>query len=79
MPAVLRWYYSGKHKCHGLLVIALTDDEGRPAWGGASRTASEITARYDHLTAHLRAAGSARSPTWASSAWTTAVRTATRR
>ncbi|MFE9171104.1 transposase family protein [Streptomyces kebangsaanensis] len=52
--------YSGKHKCHGLLVIALTDDKGRLAWVSAVRPGrtSEITAcRYDRLTAHLRAAG----------------------
>lgn len=52
--------YSGKHKCHGLLVIALTDDRGRLVWVSAVRPgrASEITAcRHDKLTAHLRAAG----------------------
>nr|WP_234355795.1 transposase family protein [Kitasatospora aureofaciens] len=52
--------YSGKHKCHGLLVIALTDDQGRLAWVSAVRPGrtSEITAcRHDKLTAHLRAAG----------------------
>ncbi|MCX4799422.1 transposase [Streptomyces sp. NBC_01242] len=52
--------YSGKHKCHGLLVIALTDDKGRLAWVSAVRPGrtSEITAcRHDKLTAHLRAAG----------------------
>ncbi|MCZ4610025.1 transposase [Streptomyces sp. Lzd4kr] len=52
--------YSGKSKCHGLLVIALTDDRGRLLWVSAARTGrtSEITAcRHDRLTAHLRAAG----------------------
>ncbi|MDO0938923.1 transposase family protein [Streptomyces sp. DG2A-72] len=52
--------YSGKHKCHGLLVIALTDDRGRLVWVSAVRPgrSSEITAcRHDKLTAHLRAAG----------------------
>lgn len=52
--------YSGKHKCHGLLVIALTDDRGRLLWVSAVRPGrtSEITAcRHDKLTAHLRAAG----------------------
>ncbi|MDF2258435.1 transposase family protein [Streptomyces ferralitis] len=52
--------YSGKHKCHGLLVIALTDDRGRLVWISAVRPGrtSEITAcRHDKLTAHLRAAG----------------------
>jgi hypothetical protein len=52
--------YSGKHKCHGLLVIALTDDRGRLLWVSAARPgrSSEITVcRHDKLTAHLRAAG----------------------
>ncbi|MCC9707503.1 transposase [Streptomyces sp. MNU76] len=52
--------YSGKHKCHGLLVIALTDDKGRLIWVSAARPGrtSEITAcRHGKLTAHLRAAG----------------------
>lgn len=52
--------YSGKHKCHGLLVIALTDDKGRLVWVSAVRPGrtSEITAcRHDKRTAHLRAAG----------------------
>ncbi|MCX5165912.1 transposase [Streptomyces sp. NBC_00264] len=52
--------YSGKHKCHGLLVIALTDDRGRLLWVSAARPGrtSEITAcRHDQLTAKLRAAG----------------------
>jgi hypothetical protein len=52
--------YSGKHKCHGLLVIALTDDKGRLVWVSAVRPgrSSEITAcRHDKLTARLRAAG----------------------
>lgn len=52
--------YSGKSKCHGLLVIALTDDRGRLLWVSAARPGrtSEITAcRHDQLTARLRAAG----------------------
>jgi hypothetical protein len=52
--------YSGKHKCHGLLVIALTDDRGRLLWVSAARPGrtSEITAcRHDQLAAGLRAAG----------------------
>ncbi|MEW2636561.1 transposase family protein [Streptomyces sp. NPDC048389] len=52
--------YSGKSKCHGLLVIALTDDKGRLLWVSAARPGrtSEITAcRHDKLTVHLRAAG----------------------
>ncbi|MFD7056570.1 transposase family protein [Streptomyces mirabilis] len=52
--------YSGKSKCHGLFVIALTDDRGRLLWVSAARPGrtSEITAcRHDQLTAKLRAAG----------------------
>ena len=52
--------YSGKSKCHGLLVIALTDDKGRLLWVSAARPgrSSEITAcRHNHLTDRLRAAG----------------------
>ncbi|MFC7264646.1 transposase family protein [Streptomyces lutosisoli] len=52
--------YSGKSKCHGLLVIALTDDRGRLLWVSAARPGrtSEITAcRHDKLTTKLRAAG----------------------
>ncbi|WSU55649.1 transposase family protein [Streptomyces sp. NBC_01092] len=52
--------YSGKHTCHGLLVIALTDDRGRLLWVSAARPGrtSEITAcRHDQFTAKLRAAG----------------------
>jgi hypothetical protein len=52
--------YSGKSKCHGLLVIALTDDRGRLLWVSAARPGrtSEITAcRHDHRTDRLREAG----------------------
>jgi len=52
--------YSGKSKCHGLLVIAVTDDRGRLLWVSAVRPGrtSEITAcRHDQLTAKPRAAG----------------------
>lgn len=55
-----RKIYSGKHKCHGLLVIALTDDRGRLLCVSAVRPGrtSEITAcRHGKLTAHLHAAG----------------------
>ena len=58
--AANRKNYSGKQKCHGLLVIALTDDKGRLIWVSAARPGrtSEITAcRHDKLTTHLRAAG----------------------
>ncbi|MCX4428887.1 transposase [Streptomyces mirabilis] len=52
--------YSGKNKCHGLLVIALTDDRGRLLWVSAARAGrtSETTAcRHDQLTQKLRATG----------------------
>ena len=55
-----RTNYSGKSKCHGLLVIALTGGRGRLLWVSAAwpgRT-SEITAcRHGQFTAKLRAAG----------------------
>ncbi|GAB2744371.1 hypothetical protein GCM10027072_45360 [Streptomyces bullii] len=37
--------YSGKHKAHGLLFLALTDDRGRLLWISAARPgrSSEIT------------------------------------
>ncbi|MFF0084799.1 hypothetical protein ACFYR1_34615 [Streptomyces canus] len=64
-------------------MIALTDDRGRLLWVSAARPrrTSEITAyRHDKLTAHLSARpASEPSPTWASSASTTAARTPTRR
>ncbi|MFC7310872.1 transposase family protein, partial [Streptomyces monticola] len=47
-------------KCHGLLVVALTDENGRLLWISAARPGrtSEITAcRHDKLTARLREAG----------------------
>jgi hypothetical protein len=50
--------YSGKHKAHGLLFLALTDDRGRLLWISAARPgrSSEITtARYNHLVERLRA------------------------
>ena len=52
--------YNGKHKKHGLLVLALTDQAGNLIWISCARrgAASEITAaRHDHLAARLRAAG----------------------
>lgn len=51
--------HSGKSKCHGLLVIALTDDRGRLLRVSAARPGriSEITAcRHDQLTARMWAA-----------------------
>ncbi|MDQ0772905.1 hypothetical protein QF026_001371 [Streptomyces aurantiacus] len=53
-----RRHYSGKHKAHGLLFLALTDDRGRLLWISAARPgrSSEITtARYNHLVERLRA------------------------
>jgi hypothetical protein len=52
--------YSGKHKAHGLLFLALTDEKGNLIWISSARPgrASEITAaRHDHITRHLREAG----------------------
>lgn len=52
--------YSGKHKAHGLLFLALTDEKGNLVWISSARPgrASEITAaRHDHITRHLREAG----------------------
>lgn len=52
--------YFGKHKCHCLPMIALTDDQDRLLWVSAARPgrSSEITVcRHDKLTAQLRAAG----------------------
>ncbi|UQA91412.1 transposase family protein [Streptomyces halobius] len=50
--------YSGKHKAHGLLFLALTDDKGRLLWLSAARPghSSEITtARYNRFVEQLRA------------------------
>ena len=52
--------YNGKHKKHGLLFLALTDDRGNLIWISPAHrgAASEITAaRHDHLADRLRAAG----------------------
>jgi hypothetical protein len=58
--AANRKNYNGKHKRHGLLFLALTDENGNLIWISAARrgAASEIiTARHDHLPDRLRAAG----------------------
>lgn len=58
--AANRKNYSGKHKAHGLLFLALTDEKGNPIWISSALPgrASEITAaRHDHITRHLREAG----------------------
>jgi DDE superfamily endonuclease len=52
--------YSGKHKKHGLLFLALTDEKGNLIWisPAHSGAASEITAaRHDRLAGRLRTAG----------------------
>jgi len=52
--------YNGKHKKHGLLFLALTDERGNLIWISSARrgAASEITAaRHDHLAGRLRTAG----------------------
>ena len=52
--------YNGKHKKHGLLFLALTDEAGNLIWISAARrgAASEITAaRRDRIAARLRDAG----------------------
>ncbi len=53
-------FYSGKHKCHGLLIIGLVDTRGRLLWVSAARPgrASEITTcRHNKITERLREAG----------------------
>lgn len=53
-------FWSGKHKCHGLLIIALVDSRGRLLWVSAARPgrASEITTcRHNKITERLREAG----------------------
>jgi hypothetical protein len=52
--------YSGKHKSHGLLFLALTDERGNLIWISAARrgAASEVkAARHDKICQHLRTAG----------------------
>ncbi|MFD4714240.1 transposase family protein [Streptomyces sp. NPDC058430] len=53
--AANRRNYSGKHKAHGLLLLALTDEKGRLVWISAARPgrSSEITtARHNKLIEH---------------------------
>ncbi|WP_370381604.1 transposase family protein [Catenulispora sp. GAS73] len=57
--AANRSNYSLKHKSHGLLFLALTDERGNLIWISSARrgAASEIkTARHDKLCEHLRTA-----------------------
>lgn len=52
--------YSGKHKAHGLLFLALTDEKGNLIWISAAKPgrSSEIkAARHNKITGHLREAG----------------------
>ncbi|WP_260696015.1 transposase family protein [Streptomyces sp. IB201691-2A2] len=52
--------HSGKHKTHGLLFLALTDEKGNLIWISAAKPgrSSEITtARHNKITGHLREAG----------------------
>ncbi|MGW1260231.1 transposase family protein [Streptomyces sp. NPDC002513] len=52
--------YSGKHKAHGLLFLALTDEKGNLIWISAAKPgrSSEITtARHNKITGQLREAG----------------------
>ncbi|WP_406278714.1 transposase [Streptomyces sp. NBC_00191] len=52
--------YRGKHKAHGLLFLALTDERGNLVWISAAKAgrSSEITtARHNKITARLREAG----------------------
>jgi hypothetical protein len=51
--------YNGKHKAHGLLFLALTDERGNLVWISKARRGahSEITAtRHDKIEQHLKAA-----------------------
>ncbi|WP_158702544.1 transposase family protein [Kitasatospora sp. MMS16-BH015] len=51
--------YSGKHKAHGLLFLAVTDERGNLPWISAAKPgrASDLTAaRHDKICAKLRAA-----------------------
>jgi hypothetical protein len=60
--------YNGKHKCHGLLFLALTDEAGNLIWISSARrgAVSEITSAPTYAPPT-----SAPWPTSASSAWTT--------
>ncbi|MEU9291755.1 transposase family protein [Streptomyces sp. NPDC048275] len=51
--------YSGKHKAHGLLFLALTDEKGNLIWISAAKPgrSSEITSARHKITEHLRESG----------------------
>lgn len=58
--AANRANYSGKHRSHGLLFLALTDERGNLIWISSARrgAASEgKAARHDKIREHLRTAG----------------------
>ena len=53
-----RRYYSGKHRCHGVLVLILSSHDGQPLWVSAAapgRTGESTYARRHRLPARLRA------------------------
>lgn len=66
--------YSGKHKSHGLLFLALTDEKGNLIWtstaspGGPARSPPPATTSSPSISARPN---SGPWPTSASSAWTT--------
>nr|WP_243876780.1 transposase family protein [Streptomyces sp. 846.5] len=52
--------YSGKHKSHGLLFLALTDEKGKLVWtspAAPGRFSEITTARRNKITAQLRRGG----------------------
>ncbi|MFF5254019.1 transposase family protein [Streptomyces leeuwenhoekii] len=52
--------FSGKHKTHGLLFLALTDERGNLIWISAAnpgRSSEITTARHNKIAHHLRQAG----------------------
>ncbi|MFJ8620068.1 hypothetical protein ACIRD4_30050 [Streptomyces clavifer] len=70
--------YSGENKCHGLLVIAVTDDRGRLLWISAAAPGAPRRSPPAGTTSspgNCGKPGSAPSPTWGSSAPTTAAPT----
>lgn len=53
-----RRHYSGKHRCHGVLVLILSSHDGHPLWVSAAtpgRTGESTYARRHQLPARLRA------------------------
>ncbi|EGG49065.1 MULTISPECIES: transposase family protein [Streptomyces] len=73
-----RCNYSGKHRTHGLHILALTDERGRLVWISAARpgrTHDNTAARHGHVLAHCAPPVSALSRTSVSAAWTTTYAT----